>query len=217
MRRLLLSSFAAMALAACQSGYTPPSTPKDSKPVVPSETDPERDYGRQGRGALSSSQLFESMKKLTGIDNHQGLQNYFNQQSPTLPQSSEASKLSASHFNAIANLAAEFCTVLLDVATHRNRFFEGTELLTFSGPKTPANLFSNDDQKRVWAEFFLSAFSASAAFDIKNHEAEVSVMMQLMNDLRAELLSNENSEADTRRILKHLCVAALASPRLSLN
>ena len=219
----LLGFLSVWALTSCTGSYSPPAN-SNPTPIVPSETDPNRDFGRQGRGNASASQLYESMKRLTGITSHQGIESYFVAQEPTLPQFNQASKISASHFNAIANLATQFCLVLINEATHRDRFFAGTPLLPFNTSKTPANLFSSEMQKRDWAEFFLRSFVVSAELDLDHHSQDLNTLVDLINGLLAELPTLTNSAesgnprlTDSQRILINLCVATLASTRLSLN
>jgi len=214
-------------IAACSSGnYSNPE--KDKPPVkTTSVDDPEKDYGTQARGALSASQIYLSMQKLTGVPvatsvarseldgGGQTIAAYYEAQKAALPNFNQAKTLSPAHFNAIINLAERFCSALTDNLTERSRFFDGTDFKTLESTDTPTALFGNNLLKTAWAEFFLTKFWPSASLSLAEHAQDVSDISKLIDDVMIGV--DVNVANDSRKILKSTCAAVLAAAPISLN
>lgn len=159
-------------------------------------------------GVKNFEQVLETMSVLTGVDaNTNAINNTYEDLKTQLPTNNDIKTFLPAHQVAVTKLAAEYCDELVDDNSLRGSVWPG---FNFGG--TPTNSLNangratiiNQAIDKFWGMGTISAVDKNAAI----------VELQI---LVADLIANEaNNSATTRTVVKGVCIATLATARVTL-
>lgn len=159
-------------------------------------------------GVKNFEQVLETMSVLTGVDaNVNSVSNTYEDLKTQLPTNNDIKTFLPAHQVAVTKLAAEYCDELVDDNNLRGSIWPG---FNFGG--TPTNSLNANGRANVinqaidkfWGMGTVSAADKNAAI----------VELQI---LVADLIANEaNNSATTRTVVKGVCIATLATARVTL-
>jgi hypothetical protein len=174
----------------------------DERTVVPSA------------GVRTYEQINNTMATLTGVSpTATAINNVFNQVRQQLPSNANVLSFLSSQQTGIAKLAVEYCDAMIENATLRNTFFNGTPAFEFtSGVATAFNSQAKKD--RITNTLITKMIGANLANQPTALEAQTEIG-NLLNDLIAA--SPNGDQVRTRAVVKGACAAVLASAALMIN
>jgi hypothetical protein len=181
------------------NGNTDPVDPVDPPSIVLEEVDV---------GVKNFEQVLETMSVLTGVDaNTNTINDTYQDLKTQLPTNNDIKTFLPAHQVAVTKLAAEYCDELVDDNSLRGSVWPG---FNFGG--TPTNSLNANGRANIinqaidkfWGMGTVSAVDKNAAI----------VELQI---LVADLVANEaNTQTTTRTVVKGVCIATLATARVTL-
>jgi hypothetical protein len=181
------------------NGNIDPVDPVDPPSIVLEEVDV---------GVKNFEQVLETMSVLTGVDaNTNAINDTYQDLKTQLPTNNDIKTFLPAHQVAVTKLAAEYCDELVDDNSLRGSVWPG---FNFGG--TPTNSLNANGRANIinqaidkfWGMGTVSAVDKNAAI----------VELQI---LVADLVANEaNTQTTTRTVVKGVCIATLATARVTL-
>lgn len=155
---------------------------------------------KQELGVKSANQILESMESVTRLsrdDNNSRLKNFFGTVKASMPSSNEISSLGPSQINAIHNLSFEFCDSIMDFASNRQRFFEGTDFENSSS-------LNSADRVSLLANILVDKACGPQVVQTAERAEMINVLIDLTNELQGMGLNETNT-------IRGVCTSVLSS------
>lgn len=225
MKKIILISILSLPLVACQPGAGVEATKSlsaqqstsgsSSSTTTPPDAIPTDTGGLQGLAALNPSlgmknfeQINSTMAAVTGIEVNTQVSNKFDSLKVQLPTDNDAKAYTFSAQGAATELAAEYCSVLVNTAaftTQKTAAFGPA--LNFAAVPTvtyvPANRLAI--AQSITLKFWGDGLPNMPAATLASHQ-------QMIADLIGDLAAGEaNTTATTRNVAVGACTAALSS------
>lgn len=165
-------------------------------------------------GVRTYEQINNTMAALTGVSpTATGVATVFGQVRQQLPGNANVLSFLSSQQTGIAKLAVEYCDAMVENATLRNTFFDGTPAFEFaSGVATAFNSQAKKD--RITNTLITKMIGTNLTNQPTTTEAQTEIGT-LLNDLIAA--SPNGDQVRTRANVKGACAAVLASAALMVN
>ncbi len=173
--------------------------PGDPPPIVLEEVDV---------GVKNFEQVRETMAVLTGVDpNTSSIRNTYEDLKTQLPTNNDIKTFLPAHQVAVTKLAAEYCDELVDSSALRGGVWPG---FNFGG--TPTNSLNANGRATIINQT-VDKFWGVGTIEVSDRNAALVELQLLISDL---LLNEDNNSTTTRTVVKGVCIATLASARVTL-
>jgi len=173
--------------------------PGDPPPIVLEEVDV---------GVKNFEQVRETMAVLTGVNpNTNSIRNTYEDLKTQLPTNNDIKTFLPAHQVAVTKLAAEYCDELVDSSALRGGIWPG---FNFGG--TPTNSLDANGRATVINQT-IDKFWGVGTVEVTDRNAALVELQLLISDL---LLNEANNSTTTRTVVKGVCIATLASARVTL-
>ncbi|MFT6070658.1 MAG: hypothetical protein ACJAT2_001380 [Bacteriovoracaceae bacterium] len=181
------------------TGNTDPVDPVDPPNIVLEEVDV---------GVKNFEQVLETMSVLTGVDaNTNSISNTYEDLKTQLPTNNDIKTFLPAHQVAVTKLAAEYCDELVDDSNLRGSVWPG---FNFGG--TPTNSLNPNGRAAVINQA-IDKFWGLGTVSAADKNAAIVELQILMADL---IVGEANNSATTRTVVKGVCIATLATARVTL-
>ncbi len=181
------------------SGNTDPVDPVDPPNIVLEEVDV---------GVKNFEQVLETMSVLTGVDaNTNAINNTYEDLKTQLPTNNDIKTFLPAHQVAVTKLAAEYCDELVDDNNLRGSIWPG---FNFGG--TPTNSLNPNGRATIINQA-IDKFWGLGTVSGADKNAAIVELQILMADL---IVGEANNSATTRTVVKGVCIATLATARVTL-
>jgi hypothetical protein len=177
------------------SNFTPPTAPKSPEEVI--------NMAQVEVGVKTFEEIYQSFSAITGIsEGNTSVLGVYRNVVDSLPTTSEVKSFLPSNQVAIAKLASEFCTQLVDTNNgNRMGIWPGAEYNQILGN-------FNNSRRMIVIQNMLDAFWGMGVVsdaDRATAEDELFYLMDLLDD------NEPNTATSTRKVIKGACTVALSS------
>lgn len=199
---LAFEAIGARSITVTEPAPAPLGMEMDSRSIIPAA------------GVRTYEQISNTFVALTGVSaTATGVANVFSQVKQQLPANANVLSFLSSQQTSIAKLAVEYCDAMVESATLRNAFFDGTPTFEFgSGIGTAFNSQAKKD--RIANTLINKMIGSNLTSQPTLTEAQLEIG-SLLNDLIAAVPAGD--QVRTRAVVKGACAAVLSSAALTVN